>query len=885
MPIVVGPSVPEHKRTHHVSLTDKNGKKLGLILVDERGEPKLSFTRNPVDRTSFKTSSGSMAYSDFQYPYTPITQASWAGGRGSLNYEADATKFLDSLGMRTGRTGKVHLGPQEQYSNGYRGQDISVPGDVIFKPIYGDTLGFAVKFTASASYTAGVIYLLLRKKGTPKDITVGIKSHDAGNDIPDAWVGTEHTLTASDGDDDLSHWIPIDASAAVTATTVYWVEISSSNVNTSENCWEIGVSNGSGTTKKYNDDPAYVDVTYDLYYRVTPADTNQNVKFFEYRRTLFAVISGDSGAPTLWKNGDRGVADSNAGELNKLKDATRSWVTDQWAGAIVMVIAGIGITEPIPYRTIVSNTGTALTVSEAWTVQHNTTTEYVIFGSDVWIEITGHGLTSPVTDVLVTPGGTVYFAQGDWVNMRRMRSYNNAGAFTVDWAADSTNKAVFLQYVPSTGKIWKANNCDASGYVSVASADPVTWGTDLTFGTAKNVGNLYDRITGLVTYVDDAGDAAVWAGKETRPWVIPATATPYPISLTEMETGRSLKNCKAMMTHGVYLYLSYLNGLEQYYQGQLSDIGPNLDNGLPADRQGNICAMIGYPGRIIAAIDAGSTGYSCIMARENGGWHEIYRGPYGKSIKGMAFQCVDGAALNRLWIFQGNDLIWLPFPTNTIYELEDTDYLYTHEGSIELSRMHAGMMDTLKLVKQIKVIADSLVTSEQWIEIDYRTDDEENWTRLTTPFTEVPSQSLLLADASQSEVTYGLSGKRLMFRIRFYTTDAHKTPILYAVVMEVVSRISVKFMYSLPCRIADNDTDLLGGPDDLTADEKLDLLDEWIGDTASSMLLMESVEPNYDRRLVFLQPYGDRTKYMKQTPEDDAQQRRSYLITLVAQDA
>ena len=92
-----------------------------------------------------------------------------------------------------------------------------------------------------------------------------------------------------------------------------------------------------------------------------------------------------------------------------------------------------------------------------------------------------------------------------------------------------------------------------------------------------------------------------------------------------------------------------------------------------------------------------------------------------------AFQVVPGASPDRLWLYQGNDVIWLPFPSDITNELLDGSFLYTHEGALVTSNMHAGMMDVQKLAKIIKLWTNSLSSDQYgnpvtWIEVDYRLD-------------------------------------------------------------------------------------------------------------------------------------------------------------------
>jgi hypothetical protein len=687
--------------------------------------------------------------------------------------------------------------------------------------------------------------------------------------------------------DVLSEWVISTVSGSLTATTTYWVKIAANAADDDNNNWLIACSSNIGTTKYYNGS-SWLSASYDLYFHLEDATSDKTVFPFKYKEQQYVAVSPYSGTPHVYMNGDRGAADPNTGQLGTLADATKSWNINQWAGCVCVIINGTGRTEDRVYRTIESNSSTILNFpSDPWTITQDTTTEYVIVGSDTWQEVGAgayggtHGLTGPITDVHVNTLGVVYFCQGDSVNIKKHQEYNNSGTWTAtDWSDDSTNKAVFMALCPQANKIWKANNYDGSTNVSVDFATPVVYGSNMSFsGTPKNIGDKYIRITGLQTYYDDNTDEALWVGKEDRPWIVPNSANPYPLSVKEMETVRGSKNFKASLVHNVYMYFSLMDGLEQYYSGTLTDIGPNLDEGFPVGRQGPIVSMVGYPGKYFIVVDAGVGGYSSILDRDAGGWHERYRAPLGQRIRSIWFQVIPGPAPDRLWFYQGNNLMWLPMPSDTTNELNDPTYLFTHEGALEFSRMHAGMMDTLKLVRLLKLMTDNLTAGKTWIEADYRVDVETAWTPFPQAFTDDPEQAVALEDE------FGLAGKRICIRLRFYTTDCTQTPVLLAFVLEVVSRITVKRMYSLPARIADNDVNLLGQPDDIkTAEEKLALIDSWTNDAANSLLMMHAADPLFDGHLVFLQPTGERLQVQPATPEDD-RQKRMYIITLVAQDA
>ena len=588
MPVRVSPT--EQNPTHHISLRDRSGRTIGLILCDEKGQPIKSasgaFNKVPVETTAQKQTSGSSSYNDYQYPYSPIVQDDLSGGRGNLDFERDSTKFYDSFRTLSGRANKAYAGPQEQFTSGLRSQNQNVPGNVVWHKLINTQRYLYYRFQASASYTAGLIWILARRKSIPGDLTLAICSDSAGN------VGSVLSSVTVSYDrlpDVLSEWLNETISQSLTSGTYYWLMIYGDENDNNDKHWLIGMKNASGGTLTSEDfDSTPSSISKDLYFRITTANSAKTCIPFTYKEQQYFVISGTSGAPNLYMAGDRGTADSNSGQLTRLVDASKSWATDQWAGAIVKVIDGTGATEPQPWRVITSNGSTYLVVDSAWTITHDTTTEYVIL-DDALTEITGHGLTAPVTSVLVSTTGVIYFAQGDSTNIRRAKYETSGGNWTATYADDSTNKATFLAYKPQAQKIVKANQRDGSNNTSIALANVPTWGTDLSFGSAVNIDSKYIRITGLAVYPDSNSDEALWVFKEDLPFIVPGTGNPYPLNIEEMRTIRSPYNGRNPLTHNVYLYFPLGGGgLERYYGTTIDEIGPNKDEGLPGGRRGAV---------------------------------------------------------------------------------------------------------------------------------------------------------------------------------------------------------------------------------------------------------------------------------------------------------
>lgn len=796
--------------THDVSLTDPDGVTVGLVLCDSRGDHNaLAITRSPMERTAMKTTSGNQKYSDFEPPWTPIAQDDWSGGRGKEDYDDDTTRFFDSRRANT-MNGKIMLGAQETYTTGFRSMQQSMPGSVKWvQMIAGKQKYLAKSFVAGATFDVKHLSVLVRRIGTPTaDLTVELCADGVGQ--PGAVMETV-TISTTEITDVVSEFYKSALTTAQTITSgiAYWIKVYSA-AGDDINHWEVGVKDAAGSTKESGDDTTYSDALIDLYYRLTPAEIGFSQRLFTYKRAQYLVRS-DGTTVKLWINSDRGAADSNAGQLTKLIDATKTWVANEWAGCIALLISGLGASEEQPWRVITSNDGTSLTVDSPWLITHDTTTAYVILGADTWREVTGHGLTVFPTDILDI-NAIVYFGQGDAVNMRRMTW---TAAATHAFAADGTNKADKLaavqQSTDGAWKIWKANN-DTTG---VAKSDLKAWGTDLAFGTAITFSDPWGKITGIVSYGDEVQN--LWVMREGTVFYISSDKA-YEIPLSEMHNLMETSNGKASLIHGTYLYFNLADGIERYYNRQLDDVGPNRDKGLPTERQGNITAFLGYPGSYFAVVDAGASGTSSVLNNNGAGWHEWYRAPMpGERITSVCSQTIPGVTLDRMWLTVGDDVIWLPL---VLRPENDSNFRHTFEGTLTSGYMYAGLQDIFKLYQSMKIFSEFL-GDECTVELDYQLDENTAWKRASGTFDTSPIQEVnLLPELSET-------GKRMRYRVRLLTTDNSKSPKIKSIVTESVSRVPVKFAYSMPYRIIDNDHDLNGVPDGFDAEEKQLILDAW----------------------------------------------------------
>lgn len=602
------------------------------------------------------------------------------------------------------------------------------------------------------------------------------------------------------------------------------------------------------TTKTVTDAAVFYTNSGDsLAYVLTPLSNSPgSAHYFTLRNTKFLVTSpSDGDAPKLYMEGYHGFSDgSNSADKSKIMARN---IGSEAVGAIVKIVGGDGSTERVRWRTITSVvTGAAgyCVVDTPWNFTHSDNTEYAIYGTGQWTEITGHGLTAAITDVCVH-NDIVYFAQLGVV-IRRMTCQTSAGTpdtWTFKYAAEATY-ATFLKIIQNeegVKKIWRGNATSST----VASSDLAAWAdnptTILSWSDDIVCGNPSYRINGLVAY-----------GTPRIPFVLKedgfgsiSNGIYDQIPLNEFAAVADDNNGHANLQRGVYLYLSMLNGLERYYEGRLDDMGPNRDLGLPNNRNGQISSLLAYPGRMYAAIDH-PTGYSAILLYNEIGWHEIYRSALGARIHNMDVQVLDGDSCDRLWIAQEGTIVWLPI---AIDPKKQDDYDYSSTGSIETAWINGNFKEIKKFFSSIVIYSENLTAAEQYARISYKLDDDDNdWTEIDEDVDESPSQEVEFPN-------HAVYGKRIKIKLTLYTTSSLESPRIRAITLKPVTRLPIKDSWTFTYRIDDNLFDMQGAQSTLTAAELYAQIKTWASsEDTPAPLLMRAPHTIFDNKYVFIEP-------------------------------
>lgn len=276
-------------RTHPITLSD--GKvTYGLKLAG--GMQALQET--PVTPSTLFLSGGGTRWGDFDPSMAHIEQRTWNGGRGNEDFYKDNSQFFDSRCMWTMTEERAYPAPQQKISTGFRNQDMSLPGNVSWRALYGSKLYIAKSFSASANYDADKVQLWIRRRGAPATLNIALMSDSGGS--PNA-VLKSSTVTTSTITDSVSEFYTFDWTGTTTLVsgTTYWVVAYGDATDSKTSHWEIG-GNASGTAgKESSNGSAWTVTEFEIYYRVTDADVERKWKFFIYKSSLYAVDRKDDG--------------------------------------------------------------------------------------------------------------------------------------------------------------------------------------------------------------------------------------------------------------------------------------------------------------------------------------------------------------------------------------------------------------------------------------------------------------------------------------------------------------------------------------------------------------------------------------------------------------
>jgi len=725
-------------------------------------------------------------------------QRSWKGGRGQENLSENAEAFYDSYNGWSLTPGHVHQTLQWYHARGLRNEDMYMPtrsaGSVQFQPLIGSTKYISNSFSASASYSTNKVYLWIRRRGSPGTLTIRLMSDSAGSPNTEL-QSTTKTIT------DITDYISVYeqcviTSQALTSGTTYWVSVHGDTNDNRDNHWEIGVNPSVSSGKISSDGSIWASSTFALYYRFSDPDTI-NRRFFRFflNEAMYIIDrkENNSTASKLYINGDRGKA--TAGAASSLTDSVKSWTTNRFANAWVKIINGTGSkNQP---KQIASNTGTVLTITGTWETNPSTDSEYIIYGTEWFTEITPSGGSlsvcsgepAVVNNVAYIPQGTTGIAHVRWNNSTLAHDISVESASGTSGLAD----LLFATTDPADGPIlWRANNTantGSGGRVTVSRANLMTsgafiaWNTALTWKTAIFTGSTSFYITGM-----GKKDNQLYVFREDGLGVV--SNDRYNTVDAGIEKTPDRANGRFVISHGQFLFYSWLHSLVRVYGSSHDDVGDDYRSvGLPDGREGEYADGDTYLKLLFCAIDADS-GWSSVLAWDGLGWHEMIRSRRsGERIQFVKVQTCQGTR-NRLWTQMRNDLVFQELPLKKASPRLDSGATFMHEAVIESAAIDMGTASAMpKLIKDLTVTVKNLNANGREIFVDIQTDDDVHTTNWTP--------AGVLTKSPESSVFLGINCNRFAYRLRMCSNN-NTIPIdIEGVVPNGYARTPFKMVFTM----------------------------------------------------------------------------------------
>jgi hypothetical protein len=432
--------------------------------------------------------------------------------------------------------------------------------------------------------------------------------------------------------------------------------------------------------------------------------------------------------------------------------------------------------------------------------------------------------------------------QGSSVNILKMRFNAAASPPAHEFDDDGTNKADLVFVLPDTDGatiyIATKDTCEVS-----TEDTPPAWATDSTFATAKVVG---DTNLPIISLYEHQGTLYIW--KPDGRYFINSSGN-VEKTIGEIAFIKSENNGEAALSHGMYEYFSWGGYAIQrlYRQGDYHDItnlGPDRDEGLPGDRAGRCVSLAGTPPGLLAGINAGSAGYSSVLfLPSNGfGWHETFRAwKAGAEIGKIHFQ---DSYQPRLWMSVGGELVYQDWPRHSYNPLKDAGISFYPEAHLVSSTIDMGVTRLPKMIKEISAAVQNLAGGIE-VHIDYQINQDvgtDNW---------IYAGLLQVNPTDEIEIGQG-EVYRMRYRLRLVTDTAATPPVVEATVVEGFARTPVKYQWNMRLKISSTQRDLSGISNDADPDEFMD----WLKHAArsSKRIFMRSIFEQMDSKYVIVEP-------------------------------
>lgn len=219
---------------------------------------------------------------------------------------------------------------------------------------------------------------------------------------------------------------------------------------------------------------------------------------------------------------------ATSGGATTLTDSTKTWPLNGWTNYQVRIISGAGAGQ---FRTIASNTATALTVSSAWTVNPDATSVYRIEGNSDYLYLLGNGAAtmyrysrSTNTWTTLSPGTA--------------RAASPGAGFTANWIDDADDTRWAGETYPThsgsmlcqNGRYIYSLRGGGSNVLDVYDIAANTWISNLAYGMQNETftsGSCAVDLGGFI-YIQKEATGRIYKFDVAKNYITPFTYNPVP---------------------------------------------------------------------------------------------------------------------------------------------------------------------------------------------------------------------------------------------------------------------------------------------------------------------------------------------------------------------
>ncbi len=533
--------------------------------------------------------------------------------------------------------------PLAQFAEGLRPSLQPVADALHWGGLLGDQRVLATAFSVPLGapvYTG--LHFWLRRRGQPGPLRLALCADAAGS--PGAPLpGGLATLTAEDLPGTQAEWreIPLPALGLLDAGD-YHLLLYADPADTASDGWQVGLTaTANALTSAAGSN--WQTAAAGLAYRLTADWPARRYHCFTLAGSLYAAETRADGQPgRLYLNGGRGLATSAADDT--LTDTRQNWPPEAWAGSWVWLRSGTGTGQR---RRISGNDANTLAVSPAWEALPDATSEYLIYATVHWQDITpvSGALIDGVVSSVAVVNDEAHLAQGKTISILRMRWNPAASPPTHEFMDDGGMNAdlMYTFYHPGEGvQIWRARNDN----MLISRGAPASWGATTSYGSGIPVGDASQPITRLLDQ-----DGALLVFKTDSLWRVEADE-PRRLNLGLDQLPDPHNGVAACLQGGAALF-SWADGVARLERDQLTEGGPPLAGG-------RVTALLPLgPARLLAAWQRQPDSSAQLLLQEGAAWHPLWQGAAG--LQGVFAQPCPGS-LPWLWLESGGELLGLPLP-------------------------------------------------------------------------------------------------------------------------------------------------------------------------------------------------------------------------------